>query len=128
MSEPILTLNVSYNRAHTGGLKFKTAVDGEYTKHEQRNKLWSKPRRSWVMQFEKTQEAYQELEEFIIAVGGRFRAFYWKWRKFDSHGRPAGGDDQMYLVRFDTDDFNPDIDALGGRRISIPIVQVMTDE
>lgn len=120
-----LTLHIPYNRAHVSGVQFKTEIDGEYTANEQRNKLWTNPRRSWVLDFEKTKDGYQELEDFFILCGGRFRAFNWKWAATDKYGRPAGGNGVTYLVRFDTDEIKPTIDSLGGRFISIPIVQVV---
>ena len=128
MSEPILTFSIPYVKAHKGRLKFNTLIDGQYTKHEQRNKQWSRPRRSWTLDFEKDVTDFDELEQFVLAVGGRYRAFYWKWRKTDEYGRQLGGDDQMYLVRFDTDDFDFSFDGLKSKRITLPIVQVMTSE
>jgi len=128
MAEPILTFNIAYIRAHKGKKRFNTAIDAQYTKHEQRNKLWSKPRRSWTLEFEKGISDFDALDEFTDAVAGRYRAFYFHWRKTDAYGRNLGGDDQVYLVRFDTDEFDFSFDGLSGKKMTLPIVQVMTSE
>ena len=102
-------------------IKCKTDVDSEYTAHEQRNKLYSLPRLGWSLRVEKTASNYQKLRAFFLARAGRFNAFYWVW---DS-AIDEFGDDQQYLVRFDTDELNFDD---SGDFWVVPIVQVVTSE
>lgn len=115
-------------RAHKRKISFSTDVDSEYTSHEQRNALWSNPRRAWTLSFEKTPEDYTAVEAFFIARRGKWQAFNWVYSSTDKHGRPAGGDDKTYLVRFDTDDLDSTVSSMGYNTFDLPIVEVVTDE
>ena len=117
----IATWNIPWINSKVCAAEFKTDVDGEYTAHEQRNKLWSTPRRSWSLWVQKTKPNYLLLLDFFMARGGRFGAFLWKWdSSIDNFG-----DDVTYKVRFDIDKIEFDVD---GNFWVIPIVQVVTDE
>ena len=121
------TFSVPWVRAHKRKISFKTDVDGEYTVHEQRNALWTNPRRSWTLSFEKSPDAMAAIQAFFIARRGKWQAFYWTYASADKYGRPTGGDGVTYLVRFDTDDLEEAIEA-GFSTFDIPIVEVVTSE
>ena len=70
----------------------------------------------------------ERMRSFFIARKGRFRAFNFQWKKQDENGRPLGGNDQWYIVRFDTDKLDFKIDQLGYKTFTVPIVQVMSGE
>ena len=123
----IETLNVPWVRAHKRKTSFKTDVDGEYTAHEQRNALLTNPRRAWTLSFEKCPEDMAAIHAFFIARRGKWGSFYWKYDSVDKYGRPTGGDDVTYLVRFDTDDLEEDVQS-GYSTFDLPIVEVVTTE
>jgi hypothetical protein len=122
------TFTIKYNRAHASAVEFKTEVDGEYTAHEQRACMQSIERNSWTLDFEKTPTTFETMRSFFIAQKGKFRAFNWQWKKQDENGRPLGGNDLWYIVRFDTDKLDFKINELGYKTFSVPIVQVMSGE
>lgn len=123
----IATFAEAWVRAHSRKISFKTDIDGEYTAHEQRNALWTNPRRSWTLTFEKTPETVKAVQEFFIARKGRWQSFNWVYASIDKYGRKTGGDDQTYLVRFDTDDLEEQIE-IGHSTFNVPIVLVVTSE
>lgn len=114
-------------RAHQRRISFKTDIDGEYTAHEQRNAQWMNPRRSWTLSFEKTPDTITAVQAFFIARKGKWQAFSWQYKSTDKYGRPTGGDDQWYTVRFDTDDLDEAIQS-GYSTFDLPIVTVVTSE
>lgn len=122
------TFAIKYNRAHNSAIEFKTEIDSEYTAHEQRACLRTNERNYWTLDFEKTPKTFEEMRSFFVAQKGRFRAFNWQWKKLDSNGRKLGGNDQWYIVRFDTDKLDFKIDSLGYKTFTVPIVQVMSSE
>lgn len=121
------TFNVAWVRAHKRKLSFKTDIDGEYTAHEQRNALLTNGIRAWTLDFEKTPDTVAAVSDFFDRCKGKWKAFNWVYTSTDKYGRKTGGDDQTYLVRFDTDDFEETIQS-GYSTFSLPIVRVVTDE
>jgi phage-related protein len=122
------TFTAPWVRAHKRKISFKTNVDSEYTAHEQREAVWASPRKTWTLSFEKTPEDMAAVEAFFIARRGKFNAFNWVYSSIDKYGRPTGGDNQTYLVRFDSDDLDETISTMGYSTFDIDIVQVVTSE
>jgi hypothetical protein len=120
-------LSIPWVRAHKRGSKWNTDIDSEYTAHEQRNALWSIPRKTWTLTFEKNATNLALLQAFFDARMGRYNAFNWVYSSTNMYGLPTGGDDVTYLVRFDTDTFDSDLTMAFGT-VSLPIVQVVTTE
>jgi hypothetical protein len=121
------TFTIPWVRAHKRKISFKTDIDGEYTAHEQRNALWTNPRRSWTLSFEKSPDDMAAIQAFFIARRGKWSSFNWVYSATDKYGRPTGGDGVTYLVRFDTDDLEEAIQS-GYSTFDIPIVEVVTSE
>ena len=121
------TFNFTRDRAHDYDIEFKTDIDSEYSAHEQRNDLWQNPRRSWVLTMGKSPAAWIPIQAFFIAQKARKKAFYWKYDKL-INGRPAGGDDVIYKVRFDADKLEVKVDKLGYKTLTVPLVEVVTSE
>jgi hypothetical protein len=122
------TFSIPYKYAHESTVSFKTDIDGEYSAHEQRNSLWTNPRRTWVLDFEKTPAAFSAVSAFFIAQKGRWKAFSWTWKQYDDNGRYLGGDGNTYTVRFDVDDLDFKINRLGYKTFSLTLVEVVTSE
>jgi len=121
------TFNFYRDREHDYGIEFKTDVDSEYSAHEQRNDLWRNPRRSWTLTFSKTPAQWPLIEAFFVAQKGKKKSFYWKYDK-TVNGKPAGGDDVTYTVRFDTDKLEVKVNELGYKSLTISIIEVVTSE
>lgn len=119
-----ITCGVKIQKTYTASIEFKTLVDEHFTGNEQRRDQWTKPRRSWVLEFEKTPDNARIMEKFFIRQKGRKRAFQWKWDKYVD-GYDTGGDDATYTVRFDTDKIEFNIMEMGYRTFKVTIVQVM---
>jgi phage-related protein len=98
--------------------KFKTMLDKVRTAQDGRRKMWSSPKKRWVLSFDKTPEVRKQLEDFFISKRGKFKCFQWTW---DSE---RGGDDNTYWVRFDTDELNSDIDYSGFGKLKIALQEV----
>lgn len=113
------TFNFVYKQAHVSAVMFNTLVDETFTGGEQRRDLWSSPRYKWTLDFEKNQMDTQALVTFFVSQKGRKNAFNWTW---DS---AKGGDGNVYLVRFDTDELDLNILEKGYSTFSITLTQVV---
>ena len=113
------TFNFPYKQAHVASVEFNTIIDGTFTGGEQRRDIWTNPRKSWILDFEKDQTDWNALMTFFINERGRKNAFYWTW---DS---TKGGDGVQYLVKFDTDKLDLSVLEMGYATFSIKIVQVV---
>lgn len=110
------TFNVTYVRAHVAADEFKTLVDGEYTAHEQRMQLWTNPRRSWNLDFQKTPETFAAVRAFFITQKGKYKAFKWNY------------EGEEITVRFDTDKLEYSVDVNKFKEFSLRLVEVVTNE
>ena len=111
--------NFPYKQAHISSVEFNTIVDETFTGKEQRRDVWTNPRKSWVLDFEKNKVDRDLLITFFTNQKGRKNAFNWVW---DSS---KGGDGQTYLVRFDSDMLDFSVLEMGYATFSIKLVQVV---
>lgn len=105
-------------------LEYKTLIDEKFTGNEQRRDVWSQPRRTWSLEFQKDATLGRKLEDFFKAHLGRRTAFRFKWVKENSDGEDMGGDDNWYYVRFNTDKYSTQIDYYGYRHTTLEIIEV----
>jgi hypothetical protein len=112
--------------AYQGFVEFKTLVDEMYTRNEQRRRQRDDPRRGWTFEFEKDPYTARELDAFFCRHYGKEKSFYWKWDKYTEDGEDAGGNDVIYIVRFDIDrlDFTA---FLGYKTFTVPIVTLESE-
>lgn len=116
---------IPYKRAYASFVEFKTEVDEAYSANEQRNAAWTNGRMGWTLEFEKDYATTQAVREFFKAQKGRWKAFYFLWRKnHPQTGEFMGGDDKLYTVRFDTDKLELQHVSSGYNTFSIPLLQV----
>lgn len=113
------TFNFPYKQAHLTSVEFNTIVDETFTGKEQRRDVWTNPRKSWSLDFEKNKVDRDSLMTFFINQKGRKTAFNWTW---DS---AKGGDGTQYLVRFDSDTLDLNVLEMGYATFSIKLVQVV---
>lgn len=108
-------------------IEFKTIIDEAWSGNEQRRAQWSNPRRTWTLKFQKTPKNGKKFREFFIKMRGQYHAFYFKWSSYNSYGEFTGGDDNWYLVRFNSDKLNEEVDYLGYQTFSIGLIEVRTE-
>lgn len=125
------TLNVSVIgikalHVYSYDLEFKTLVDSSWSGTEQRRDQWSRPRRTWTLDFKKTPELGKKLEQFFIDCMGKKKAFMFKWNTTNDEGNNLGGDGNWYKVRFDTDKLSTKVNELGYREVTnLKLIEVL---
>lgn len=97
---------------------FNTLVDKVFTASNSRRSLWTTPKKSWTLTFEKNATVRKQIEDFFIAKRGKFKCFQWTWKT------EHGGDGETYWVRFDSDTLKTDISELGYSKIELKIKEV----
>lgn len=107
------TFTFPYKQAHVTSVEFNTLVDETFTGSEQRRDVWSIPRHTWQLDFEKNQVDRTDFITFFTNQKGRKNAFNWTWNE------------NTYLVRFDTDKLDFNVLEMGYSTFSITLVQVV---
>jgi len=110
---------------YNNSTEFKTLVDEHFSGNEQRRNQWSAPRRSWVLEFAKTPSILSNFDAFFTRCMGKKVSFYWTWSS-SIDGVATGGNNQQYLVRFDTDKPEYAVMEMGYATFKIPIMQVFS--
>ncbi len=105
-------------------ISFKTLVDSKWTGNEQRNSVWTEPRRVWTLEFQKDAKDGRKFEEFFKECKGRFRKFKFKWAKTFNGNDDLGGDDKWYTVRFNSDELKIEVDYMGFRHFVVELIEV----
>ncbi len=113
------TFNYPYKQAYVNSIEFNTLVDETFSGYEQRRDVWTNPRMSWVLDFEKNPTNTSAVATFFKNQKGKKTAFYWTW---DSD---KGGDGNQHLVRFDSDTLDFNIMESGYSTFSIKFVEVI---
>ena len=74
---------------------------------EQRYPVWTYPKRTFTLSFDKNSSGRNMLEEFFVNMMGQAGKFEFVWEK------SKGGNGQTYLCTFDSDSFNQNIGKFG---------------
>lgn len=117
-------IGIAALQVYSYSISYKTLIDEKFTGNEQRRDVWSHPRRTWTLEFQKTPELGRKLENFFKDCLGRRNAFRFKWVKENADGEDMGGDNEWYYVRFNTDTLTTEIDYLGYRHQTLEIIEV----
>lgn len=117
-------IGIAALQVYSYSISYKTLIDEKFTGNEQRRDVWSQPRRTWTLEFQKTPELGRKLENFFKDCLGRRKAFRFKWVKENADGEDMGGDNEWYYVRFNTDTLTTEIDYLGYRHQTLEIIEV----
>jgi len=112
------TFSFDYNKAYTSSIEFNTIIDEKFTGNEQRRGLWTKPKRTWVLELDKNKVDREALADFFTARKGRKEAFSWVWKE------DKGGDGKTYRVRFGTDRLEMLVLELGYSNFVLELVEV----
>lgn len=110
--------DIDYQRAYTSSIEFKTQINEKQKGREQRYPIWTYPKRTFTLKFDKNFKGRQELENFFISVMGQAGSFKWTW---DS---AKGGNDKTYTCTFDADSFKQNIKDLGYTDCELKLVAI----
>lgn len=110
--------DIDYQRAYTSSIEFKTQINEKMKGREQRYPIWTYPKRTFTLKFDKNFTGRQELENFFISVMGQAGSFKWTW---DS---ARGGNGETYTCTFDSDSFKQNIKDLGYTDCELKLVAI----
>lgn len=96
-----------YQEAYSSSIEFNTQINEKMQGREQRYPVWTYPKRTFVLKFDKNFIARQKLEDFFISVMGQAGKFQFTWDE------AKGGNGKTYLCHFDSDSFTQDLQELG---------------
>lgn len=113
------TFNIKYQDVYTSEIEFNTQIIEKQQGQEQRYPVWTYPKRTFTLKFDKTPEGRQQIEDFFVDVmtnyGGQF---YFKW------DAEKGGNDKIYTCWFDIDTLEMSIKDLGFCDTSIKFMAI----
>lgn len=113
------TFNITYQDVYTSEIEFKTEVIERQQGEEQRYPVWTYPKRTFTLKFDKTPDGRQAIENFFIDVmtnyGGQF-LYTWDVAK--------GGNGQTYKCWFDIDTLEMSIKDLGFCETSLKFITI----
>ena len=99
--------NLPYNEVYSTTIEFNTEIKEKVHGHEQRYPIWTYPKRTFNLTFEKNKKSRQILEDFFIDVMGQAGKFWFTWAE------EKGGNGKTYLCNFDTDRFKQNLADFG---------------
>lgn len=99
--------DVKYQAVYSSTIEFQTNVNEKMKGREQRYPIWTYPKRTFVLRFDKNFKERQKLEEFFMLVMGQAGKFRFVWDE------EKGGNGQEYLCTFDSDSMQQNIKDLG---------------
>lgn len=114
MEYPIFDIN--YQEAYTSAIEFNTQINEKMKGREQRYPIWTYPKRTFTLKFDKSFKERQKLEEFFISVQGQAGKFLFKWE------REKGGNNKQYLCTFNSDSFKQNIKDFGFSECELELV------
>lgn len=110
------TFNIPYQRAYSSSIQFNTQINEKMQGKEQRYSVWTYPKRTFTLKFDKNFSGRQELEDFFISVAGQSGKFNFIWDK------EHGGNDEIYLCTFDSDSLKQNISDFGFSECELTLV------
>lgn len=113
------TFNITYKDVYTSEIEFNTQITEKQQGEEQRYPVWTYPKRTFTLKFDKTPEGRERIENFFIDVmtnyGGQF-LYTWEISK--------GGNGKTYKCWFDIDTLKMAIKDLGFCETSIKFITI----
>ena len=77
MTLPVFS--IPYDNSYTSSIEFKTQINEKMKGKEQRYPVWTYPKRTFALKFDKNFRGRKELEDFFISVMGQ------RWRRRQEH-------------------------------------------
>ena len=105
MTYPVF--DIPYKTAYSTSIEFKTQINTKMKGREQRYPVWTYPKRTFTLSFDKNFKGRNKLEDFFVNMMGQAGKFEFVWEE------SKGGNGQTYLCTFDSDSFNQNIDKFG---------------
>lgn len=99
--------DIPYQSAYTSSIEFKTTINEKMKGHEQRYPVWTYPKRTFTLKFDKNFKERQKLENFFVQVMGQAGKFKFVWDE------AKGGNGKEYICNFDTDTMKQNIKDFG---------------
>ena len=113
------TFNITYQDVYTSEIEFKTEVIERQQGEEQRYPVWTYPKRTFTLKFDKSPDGRQAIEDFFIDVmtnyGGQF-LYTWDVAK--------GGNGQTYKCWFDIDTLEMSMKDVGFCETSLKFITI----
>lgn len=113
----MLTFNIPYKDVYTSEIEFNTQITEMQQGEEQRYPVWTYPKRTFTLKFDKNASGRAELEQFYIETmtqyGGKFY-FIWETEK--------GGNGETYTCWIDMDSLEQTIQEYGFTETSLKFV------
>lgn len=110
--------NIDYQSAYSSQIEFKTQVNEKQKGREQRYPVWTYPKRTFTLKFDKDFSGRQDLEDFFVSVMGQSGSFKWTW------ALDKGGNGKTYTCNFDTDSFKQNIKDLGYTECELKLIAI----
>lgn len=118
MTAELPVFDIDYKSAYTSQIEFKTQINEKMKGREQRYPVWTYPKRTFTLKFDKNFTGRQELEDFFVEVMGQAGTFEWTW------AADKGGNDTTYICNFDSDSFKQNIKDLGYTECELKLVAI----
>ena len=114
------TFSIPYKDVYQFKSSWNTTVTEAASGKEQRIANWDRSRRAWSIEFKKTITVINQARAFFDARKGKYEAFWF----IPPKDYPDDPDPAPVKVRFDTDDFEAQINYSGGT-FTLPILEVL---
>ena len=101
MSYPVF--NFDYQDVYSTSVEFKTQINEKHLGKEQRYPVWTYPKRTFTLTFDKKYSDREDIEDFFIALKGAEGLFTFVW------DTAKGGNGKTYLCSFDNEVFSQNI-------------------
>lgn len=109
---------IPYKSAYTSELEFNTQINEKQKGKEQRYPVWTFPKRTFTLKFDKNPNGREELEQFFINVSGRAGKFEFLWEQ------SKGGNGEIYVCSFESDSFRQNIKNFGYSECELRFVAI----
>ena len=114
MEYPVFDFN--YQEAYQSSIEFNTQINEKMKGREQRYPVWTYPKRTFKLNFDKSFKQRQKLEDFFVEVMGQAGKFYFTWEA------AKGGNNKTYLCTFNSDSFQQSIKDFGYSDFQLELV------
>ena len=116
MSYPIFDFD--FQNCYSASVEFKTQINEKQLGNEQRYPVWTYPKRTFTLKFDKNFSQRKKLEDFYIQVVGSTGYFYFVWDE------NKGGNGKKYLCSFDDDSLQQNVFDFGFSEFQLNLITV----
>ncbi len=102
-----IVFDADYKSVYTTTIEFKTQINEKHFGKEQRYPVWTYPKRTFSLSFDKNFDGRKKLEDFYVKTNGGTEKFSFTWSK------DKGGNGKEYICNLDDDDFKQNLYEFG---------------